>query len=544
MDDFIELRRVFSGILRFWWLLILLAALGAAVGYLLSQRQRPVYQATTTLLVGQIFQETNLNRQDILTSDLVASTYSDMIRRQPILQGVVDTLGLSQSWQQLRSRVSVELVQGTQLIQISVEDYSPQSAQIIADEIVHQMILFNPAESSTEESQSARLFVRQHVEDLQTRIADGQSELASLEREIANTESQERLVQLQAQENTLTSLITDWESTYTQLLGYLSTGQSPNTLTVIEPAQASPNPVRPLVQLFILIGGVIGAFIGLAIIFFLNYLDNTLRQADEINRRYGLPVIGSIGNMPSYKMRKKGVLVSIHPRSPIAEAYRTLRANLEFTDPNQPLKTILITSCDTNEGKTSVAINLAAILAQNSKKVTLLDADLRKPGIHELTALPNKTGLSDIVRNEKDISQAKQFLKTENVDVITSGPVPPNPAELLGSKRMGELLNELEQDNDMVIIDSPPFVVSDSLLLAAKVDGVLLVVRPGFTRRDMFQSVLEQLERAEARVAGVVMNRVPIKKGLHYRAYQYKSVESEPKKQKPVMQKIRAFVSK
>lgn len=554
MEDFIELRRVVDAIQRRWWLLILLAALGATSGYLLSQRQKRVYQATTTLLVGQIFQTTNLNRQDILTSDLVASTYADMIRRQPVLQGAVDALGLNESWQKLKSQVQVEQVDGTQLIQISVDADSPKLAQIIADEVVHQTILFDPGGSNANNAENVRLFLQQHVQDLQSRIANGQNKLASLENEMEATDSADRLNQLQTQANSLIGLITDWENNYTQLLSYLNTGQAPNTLTIIEPAQASSNPVRPSVKLFILIGGMLGIFAALGLIFLLNFLDDTLKDPEEITHHLGIPVMGSIATTPKFNKSKNGIYVSAHPRSTVAEAYRSLRANLEFAGNEKPLKSILITSCDTDEGKSSVAANLAAILAQSSKKVTLLDADLRKPGIHELMSLSNEIGLSNVIQNELDVSQASQVLEAEKICVMTSGALPPNPSELLSSNKMGEILNELNKDSDVVIIDSPPFVVSDALLLAAKVDGVLLVVRPGITRRKNIQVIIEHLNRTGTRVVGVVMNHVPRKQGGYFGAYQPRSPyyldnysarieELEFGGQMPVVRKVRAFVS-
>src|SRR3990172_3834661 len=146
MNDFIDLQRLIVIILRRWWLLVVVTALGAMLGYTISQRQTLVYEATTTVLVGQIFRSINIDRQEILTSELVAQTYSDLARRQPVLQAVVDTLNLRQSWQQLRSRVGVELVEGTQLIQITVEADSSLTAQVIADEVARQMIMFSPTD--------------------------------------------------------------------------------------------------------------------------------------------------------------------------------------------------------------------------------------------------------------------------------------------------------------------------------------------------------------------------------------------------------------
>lgn len=521
MDDFIELRRVVIIVLRRWWLIVLLTALAATLGFTISRRQTPVYKATTTLLVGQVLQATNLDRQDILTSDLIALTYSDMIRRQPILQGVVDSLGLTQSWQQLRGQLSVDLVEGTQLIQITVEANSPQSAQMIADEVARQMILFSPTRSGSEENDKVQLFVQQQLESLQARIESGQQRLAALESEMVAAESSERISELQAEANTLNGLITDWENNYTQNLVFLNSGQSPSQVTVIEPAQASSQPVRPQILLFLIAGGGVGASLALGLIFMLEFLDDTLKTPEEIARLIGLPVIGFIGDTREFGEFENGVIVSKHPRSPIAESYRSLRANLEFASVDKPLKSILITSCDTGIGKSSISTNLAVVIAQSDRSVILVDADLRRSRIHELIGIPNSVGLSDIFRKGIEVSDTLQEWEEEKVSVITSGSSPPNPAELLGSKKMDGILAKLEELTDVVIIDSPPFVVSDALPLSAKVDGVLLVMRPGVTRKKYTQTMMDQLDRAGARVVGVVLNRFPHKGPDYYGEYQY-----------------------
>jgi succinoglycan biosynthesis transport protein ExoP len=521
MDDFIELRRVVIIVLRRWWLIVLLTALAATLGYTISRRQAPVYRATTTLLVGQVLQSTNLDRQDILTSDLVALTYSDMIRRQPVLQGVIDSLGLTQTWQQLKGQLRVELVEGTQLIQITVEANSPQTAQMIADEVARQMILFSPVKSGNEENEKVRLFVQQQLENLQARIESGQQRLAAVESEMVTTESAERLSELQSEANTLNNLITDWENNYTQNLVFLNSGQSPSQVTVIEPAQAGSKPVRPQIFMFVIMGGGVGTSLALGLIFLLEFLDDTLKTPEDIARLIGLPVIGFIGDTREFGEFENGTIVSKHPRSPIAESYRSLRANLEFASVDKPLKSILITSCDTGIGKSSISANLAVVIAQSERRVILVDADLRRSSIHELIGVPNSIGLSDIFRNGIEISDTMQVWEKENVRVITSGSSPPNPAELLGSKKMDEILARLQEITDVVIIDSPPFVVSDALPLSAKVDGVLLVMRPGVTRKKYTQTMMDQLDRAGARVVGVVLNRFPHKGPDYYGDYQY-----------------------
>jgi succinoglycan biosynthesis transport protein ExoP len=486
---------------------------------MIVQRQTSVYKATTTLLVGQIFQSTNLDRQDILTSEMVAQTYSDMIRRQPVLQATVDSLGLNQTWQQLRKQVSVELVEGTQLIQIIVEASSPSIAQSIADEIANQMILFSPTGANSEENEDVRLFVQQQLENLQSRIETGQNKLASLESQMITSDSAEQLSELQAQANTLESLITDWENNYSQLLVFLKSGQSPSSLSIIEPAQASLTPVRPRVRLLVPIAGGLGIFLALSLIFLFEYLDDRIRSADEISQEFGLPVLASIHDFKKSKDDSLGVAVLEQPRSPIAESFRMLRANLDLIDAERPLKTILVTSCDNGVGKSMLSTNLAIFMAQGDRETILVDADLRNSSVHTMMNLPNDLGLSELLNNEKDISEALQWPNGQKSGVITGGASPLDPSELLASRKMDQILERLKEISDFVIIDAPPMFVSDAIVLSAKVDGVLLVARLGHTHRKHIDATLKQLERSGTSVLGVILNRVTHKSTEYYGAY-------------------------
>jgi capsular exopolysaccharide synthesis family protein len=207
----------------------------------------------------------------------------------------------------------------------------------------------------------------------------------------------------------------------------------------------------------------------------------------------------------------------------MAETFRTLRTNLEFASVDKPLKTILVTSPGTGEGKTTVAINLAAAMAQANKRVILLEGDLRRPRIHQALAMSNQFGLTDVFRGQMDIRDVARYSKVKDMAVITSGSLPPNPAELLGSARMATILARLVETASVVIIDSPPFVVADSTVLSAKVDGVLLVIRPGKTNAEAARAMLAQLNRAGARVVGVVLNRVSRQNGSYYGYYHYDS---------------------
>ena len=200
-----------------------------------------------------------------------------------------------------------------------------------------------------------------------------------------------------------------------------------------------------------------------------------------------------------------------NPRSPVSEAYRTLRTNLEFFSLDEPVRTLVVTSPGAKDGKSTVLANLAVALAQGGKRVILVDCDLRRPTQHTLFGLDNATGLTTMMLDEA--AQSKPPLRETLVDglrVLTAGPLPPNPAELLGSRRMKETLADLLKKADVLLFDAPPVLaVTDALVLAVRTDGVLLVVKAGGTTREHVQQAKERLERVNARIVGAVLNNAP-----------------------------------
>ena len=200
-----------------------------------------------------------------------------------------------------------------------------------------------------------------------------------------------------------------------------------------------------------------------------------------------------------------------NPRSPVSEAYRTLRTNLEFFSLDEPVRTLVVTSPGAKDGKSTVLANLAVALAQGGKRVILVDCDLRRPTQHTLFGLDNATGLTTMMLDEA--AQSKPPLRETPVDglrVLTAGPLPPNPAELLGSRRMKETLAALLKKADVLLFDAPPVLaVTDALVLAVQTDGVLLVVKAGGTTREHVQQAKDRLERVNARIVGAVLNNAP-----------------------------------
>jgi len=200
------------------------------------------------------------------------------------------------------------------------------------------------------------------------------------------------------------------------------------------------------------------------------------------------------------------------PRSPAAEAYRTLRTNLTFAALDKPIETLVVTSAAPDEGKSTVLANLAVTMAQGERRVILLDADLRRPGLHEIFGSANERGLTTMIVEETALDDPPLIdVGVENLWLVPSGPLPPNPADILGSRRMEEAIAALKARADVVLIGAPPVVaVTDAVVLGTKVDGVLLVVCAGRTRREHAQRARELLERVHVRIVGAVLNNAPL----------------------------------
>jgi non-specific protein-tyrosine kinase len=539
MSDFVELRRYIGILVKWWWLLILVTGVAAVTGYWVSQRQPRVYQSSTTLMVGQSIQATQPDSRDIQTSQQLALTYADIARRQPVLQGVIDRLNLSDTWQQLKNRVKVTPVEGTQLLEIRVEASSPAVAQVTADEIAHELILMSPTTQENQEQDENQRLVRQQLEDLQAKIEAGRARHGALEAAMANSLSAKQVQELQVEMNTLENLSAVWESNYTQLLIFAASKKSPNYLTVVEPAQANLDPVRPRVRLNMLLASALGLCLALGLIFLLEFLDNTLKSADDLNQSLGLTVLGAVGHIDGKHYQDK-MLVFQDPFSPVSEAYRMIRSNIQFMSVDRPAKTIMVTSATPREGKSITVANLGVVMAQAGLKTIIVDADLRRPVQHQIFRVPNLRGLTDLLCSpELEINGHLRNTNVQNLQLITCGVLPPNPSELLGSQRMGQLLASLKELVDVVILDSPPAVaVTDAAVLSNRVDGVVLITHAGQTRRDVARQAILNLQQAGANLLGGVLNRASMReKGYHY--YQYYTPNQQQPAAKPSLARLR-----
>jgi non-specific protein-tyrosine kinase len=517
MSDFIDLRRYIAIVIKWWWLLILIAAVAAGIGYWVSLQQPRVYKASATIMVGQSIRATILDSREIQTSELLALTYANIARRQPVLQSVVDRLSLDDTWQRLKNRVKVAPVEDTQLLEITVEASSPEEARVTADEVAYQLILLSPTALKDQEKDENQRFARQRLEDLQVRIEAGQTRREELEAAMTGSLSAEQVQKLQAEINTLDTLIANWENNLTQLLSFVAGERSPNYLAVVEPAQADFEPVRPRLNLNTFLAGVVGLLLALGFIFLVEYLDNTLKSADDLSRTLGLTVLGTVGRINGKQYQDK-VVASHDPFSAASEAYRMIRSNIQFMSVDRPAKIIMVTSPTPGEGKSTTVANLGVVMAQAGLKTIIIDADLRRPVQHQIFQVPNLSGLTDLLCSpELEINNHLKKTSVPNLQLVTCGILPPNPSELLGSQRLGQLLVSLNKIADVVIFDSPPVMaVADAVVLSNRVDGVVLVTQAGKTRREVARQAILNLKQAGANIFGGILNRVSKKEGGYY----------------------------
>lgn len=290
---------------------------------------------------------------------------------------------------------------------------------------------------------------------------------------------------------------------------------------VVEKAKMPEFPSKPNRKRNILLGLIMGLFGGVGLALFLEYLDNTIKTPDDVEERYNIPVLATLSKLKN-KTKTLYTLVLDEPSSALAESFKSLMASIMLSSSDSPPKTILVTSMAPKDGKTTIASNLAVAIAGSGSEVLLIDCDLRRPMLHQVFGLQNTKGVSTFITGTSDI-KIIQDVPVEHLNVITSGPIPPNPSELLISKRLKDLIPVLKDRFDFIIFDTSPIIsVSDTLIMSKIVDASLIVARFGKTTHDMMNHGLKQLAGIEAKVIGTVINAVDEKKSGYYYYHYYK----------------------
>jgi len=295
-------------------------------------------------------------------------------------------------------------------------------------------------------------------------------------------------------------------------------------IRVVDRAEVPRNPVKPKKKLNILLAMIVGMTLGVGMAFFLEYLDNTIKLPEEVKDQLGIPYLGPVPafDIEELEDEKRPDLITLHsPKSTGSESFRGIRTSILFSSADAAPKAVLITSAGPSEGKTICAGNLAVVMAQSGSKVLVIDGDMRRPRIHKIFDLPRDNGMSGVLIGQDKLEDVTIETDTDNLSVLPVGQIPPNPSEILGSKRMGRLLEELKQSYDRIIIDSPPVTaVTDAIVLSKFVDGVVLILRAGDTPKQIIQNAVNQLQNVSAPILGAVLNGIQTGKDSYY-YYQY-----------------------
>ena len=302
-------------------------------------------------------------------------------------------------------------------------------------------------------------------------------------------------------------------------------------IRVIDPAEVPDAPIKPNKKNNIILACIISLMLGMAAAFFIEYIDNTIKDPDDVTAYLGLPFLGYVPSAKKEARTEDEIDLIVHqkPRSVISEAYRSIRTSILFAFADKPAKIILMTSSNLQEGKTSASINLGTTMANTGEKTLLVDADLRCSRLHKSFGATKENGLSDYLVGNITLEAAIKPTNIENLSLLTAGSTPPNPAELLHSGKMKAFMEEIKKRFDRVIIDAPPILtVTDASILANIVDGVIMLVRCGKVPIEVVLRAKQKLQGSKANILGVLLNNVDYGKENYYYYYYYS--EDEKKK--------------
>jgi non-specific protein-tyrosine kinase len=482
--------------------------------FVISQNMQPVYQAKVTMMIKQSSSVPLMDYTSILTGQDLTMTYCELLKTRPLLEIVIANLGLDISTDDLIDEMlGTNLIPETQLLELTVEDTDPQRASDLANEIVLTFISLHNTE--------------QQLQSITALEQDIVAQMASLKEIVEYNQAaveQARIspgLYTDEELNLLQTTLSEQQLAYAGLLGtYLNVRLTQSQLldvSVVEPAIPPTEPIRPNIIIYTFLGAFTGFVFSAGLAFLLEYLDRSFATGDDVRQILSLPTLGTIPRLQG-KERGNGLITSTLPLSPVSEAYRTLRTNIRFASVDEPLKTLLVTSAEPGVGKTTVAANLGIACAQAGLRVVVIDTDLRLSSLHQAFCLNNHNGLTDLLVG--DIQNVKDcMLRTEidNLYLITSGPTPPNPSELLGSQRMETVLASARESVDLVILDATPsLVVTDAAILASKVDGVILVIEAKRTSHDAARQALEAQQRVGATILGAVLTKTKNERKSYY----------------------------
>lgn len=528
-----ELRNLYSGLRNWWWLVALTSVMAASSSLYAVSRQPPIYEARSALMLGQALNNPNPTGNEVWLSQQLIQTYVDLAKRNVVRQGTMESLGLN--W---LPDYEVTSVPNTQVIELRVVDSNPERAAAVTNELARQLIIRSPTVALEQENQGRQSFITEQLDDLEEQINSTKTEIEVKQSELGDFVSASQIANSQSEIQALQAKLATLQANYASLMANSQQGAI-NSLSIFEPALPPENPIGPNKQITVIAATAIGLLLGIGAAYTLEYLDDTVKTPDDIKQLVDLPTLSAIASYSTNGTKQQSLITHEQPRSLISEEYRSLRTAILFADIDKQVHSILVTSPNPGDGKSVTTANLGTVLAQSGKRVLIIDADLRRPVQHEIFGIPtNNSGLTNLLleafsyKNENGLSNEtirllKGYIKItsqENVYLLTSGSLPPNPAELIGSEKMNGLIEQLTKLFDVVLLDSPPILaVTDAAVLGARTDNVLLVCNSGDTRGNELKQAVKKLGDVKANVIGVVLNHISPKTGGHYYNHYYSS---------------------
>lgn len=537
-----------STLLKRWKLIVICFVVIGLGTFIVSKLMTPIYQSAATIRISISAGTSQADISNLLASDQLVQTEAQLATSYQVLSEVAAHYpGLTVD--QLAKNVNAVAESNTQLFEINVSDPSPSRAAALANDIAATLIKQENQVNQQVNAQSQQQ-IQQDLQQTQTQINSVSAQLTKLQ---SAKGSGAQISTLNAQLSALRTHYTQWQSLLAQV--ELTEAQSGNTLRIAQPAQPASSPARPNVLLNTAIGLLVGLLNGLLLAMLFEQLDTRVRTEETLTQLVDWPVLAKIWNQASSKKDKnklEGEMVNPPPHSPNVKSYRILRTNIGFSMVDKQLHSMMVVSAQPQDGKSTVAANLAIFMAKAGKKTLLIDADLRRPTQSKKFHLPtSKSGLSNaivacsqlqFVASTPFMGQASQPLSAgfslepylhsvdiPNLRVMPSGPNPPNPPELLDSKAMERFFTALASSGaEVIIFDTPPLIgLSDASILASKVDGVLVVVDITTATKKNLKLMKALLIQSGSRVLGCIVNKQRQNRNDNAYSYYYQATEED-----------------